>query len=60
MVAEKYLNDCDGVLVAGGFGERGIEGKILAIQYARENKIPFLRYLSWDATLYGRICKKCS
>jgi CTP synthase len=40
--AEKYLNDCDGILVAGGFGERGIEGKILAIQYARENKIPFL------------------
>jgi len=40
--SEKYLNDCDGVLVAGGFGERGIEGKILAIQYARENKVPFL------------------
>jgi len=40
--AQKYLNDCDGILVAGGFGERGIEGKILAIQYARENKIPFL------------------
>ena len=40
--AQKYLNDCDGILVAGGFGERGIEGKILSIQYARENKIPFL------------------
>ena len=40
--ASKYLNDCDGILVPGGFGERGIEGKILAIQYARENKIPFL------------------
>ncbi len=40
--AEKYLNDCDGILVAGGFGERGVEGKILSIQYARENKIPFL------------------
>ena len=39
---EKYLNDCDGILVAGGFGERGIEGKISAIQYAREGKIPFL------------------
>ncbi|MEA3491763.1 MAG: CTP synthase [Campylobacterota bacterium] len=39
---EKYLIDCDGVLVAGGFGERGIEGKIKSIQYARENKIPFL------------------
>lgn len=36
-----YLGDLDGILVAPGFGERGIEGKILAIQYARENKIPF-------------------
>ncbi len=40
--AQKYLNDCDGILVAGGFGGRGVEGKIQAIQYARENKIPFL------------------
>jgi len=40
--AKHYLIDCDGILVAGGFGERGIEGKIDAIQYARENKIPFL------------------
>ncbi len=40
--AAKYLNDCDGILVAGGFGERGIEGKISAIQHAREEKIPFL------------------
>jgi CTP synthase len=40
--AKKYLIDCDAVLVAGGFGERGIEGKIQSIQYARENKIPFL------------------
>jgi len=38
----KYLNDCDGILVAGGFGERGVEGKIKSIQYAREEKIPFL------------------
>lgn len=40
--AAKYLKECDGVLVAGGFGERGVEGKISAIQYARENKVPFL------------------
>ncbi len=40
--AKQYLIDCDGILVAGGFGERGIEGKIEAIKYARENKIPFL------------------
>jgi CTP synthase len=40
--AKPYLNDCNGVLVAGGFGERGVIGKIEAIKYARENKIPFL------------------
>jgi len=40
--AKQYILDCDGVLVAGGFGQRGVEGKIKAIQYARENKIPFL------------------
>ncbi len=40
--AEKYLVDCDGILVPGGFGLRGIEGKIKAIQFAREEKIPFL------------------
>jgi len=40
--AAKFLNDVDGVLVAGGFGERGVEGKIQSIQYAREEKIPFL------------------
>lgn len=40
-IAEE-LKDLDGVLVAPGFGERGIEGKIEAVRYARENKIPFL------------------
>ncbi|HMT34744.1 MAG TPA: CTP synthase [Chitinophagaceae bacterium] len=35
------LSGLDGILVAPGFGNRGIEGKIIAIQYARENKIPF-------------------
>ena len=40
--AEKYLKDLDGVLVAPGFGERGFEGKLETIRYARENKIPFL------------------
>jgi len=39
--AEKWLKDVDGILVPGGFGKRGIEGKIMAIQYARERKIPF-------------------
>ncbi len=36
------LKDYDGILVPGGFGNRGIEGKIEAIKYARENKVPFL------------------
>ena len=40
--AEKYLSSCKGILVAGGFGNRGVEGKIEAIKYAREKKIPFL------------------
>jgi CTP synthase len=35
------LKDLDGILVAPGFGERGIDGKLVAVQYARENKIPF-------------------
>ena len=39
--ANKYLNDVSGLLIPGGFGERGIEGKIQAVQYARENDIPF-------------------
>lgn len=37
----KVMADVDGILVPGGFGNRGIEGKIKAIQYAREHKIPF-------------------
>ena len=50
-IHSEYLNDSnliekvghlDGILVAPGFGERGIEGKIKAVQYARENKVPFL------------------
>ncbi|WP_044894352.1 CTP synthase [Bacillus alveayuensis] len=36
------LKDADGVLVPGGFGDRGVEGKIVAVKYAREQKIPFL------------------
>ena len=44
--AERYercqLKDYDGILIPGGFGKRGIEGKIEAIQFARENKVPFL------------------
>ncbi len=39
--AEAHLNDVSAVLVPGGFGSRGTEGKIKAIQYAREHKLPF-------------------
>ncbi len=38
---KKKISKLDGVLVAPGFGERGIEGKIKAVQFARENKLPF-------------------
>src|SRR6185369_6530477 len=40
--AEKILKGLGGVLVPGGFGERGVEGKIIAAQYARERKLPYL------------------
>ena len=42
MLAESYLDGLDGILVPGGFGARGVEGKVQAIRYARENNIPFL------------------
>ncbi len=38
---ERFLADVDGILVPGGFGYRGIEGKVRAIKFAREKKIPF-------------------
>lgn len=40
--AEEMLSGISGILVPGGFGHRGIEGKIAAIEYARKNKVPFL------------------
>jgi len=40
--AKERLKGLNGLLVPGGFGHRGIEGKVEAIQYARENKVPFL------------------
>ena len=39
--AERHLSQVDAVLVPGGFGDRGTEGKIAAIQWARENRVPF-------------------
>ncbi|MEE8458136.1 MAG: CTP synthase [Acidimicrobiia bacterium] len=42
MLVESYLEDLDGILVPGGFGIRGVEGKIKSVQYAREHDVPFL------------------
>jgi len=39
--AESYLKEVSGLLIPGGFGDRGIEGKIQAVKYARENDLPF-------------------
>lgn len=39
---EQFLSEADGILIPGGFGTRGIEGKVTTIQYAREKGIPFL------------------
>ncbi|MBI1911982.1 MAG: CTP synthase [Deltaproteobacteria bacterium] len=39
--AQFFLKNVDGLLIPGGFGNRGVEGKIAAIKYARENKLPF-------------------
>ncbi len=42
LLADSYLADLDGILVPGGFGYRGVEGKVQASRYARENGVPFL------------------
>jgi CTP synthase len=42
LLAKEALDGCDGVVIPGGFGFRGIEGKIAATSFSRENKIPFL------------------
>ncbi|MCM1165229.1 MAG: CTP synthase [Lachnospiraceae bacterium] len=41
LTADEILSETDGICVPGGFGDRGIEGKIEAVRYARENKIPY-------------------
>ena len=40
--AEEVLSELDGILIPGGFGVRGVDGKVEAIRYARENAVPFL------------------
>ncbi len=42
MNAEEILKSADGILIPGGFGARGVEGKVLACEYARENNVPYL------------------
>jgi CTP synthase len=42
LLASTYLEGLDGIVIPGGFGSRGVEGKIQAIRYAREQKVPFL------------------
>src|SRR5688572_8177559 len=42
LLADSYLSDLDAIVVPGGFGHRGVEGKIEAIRYAREHDVPFL------------------
>ena len=42
LLADTYLDDLDGVVIPGGFGYRGVEGKIQAIRYAREHEVPLL------------------
>ncbi len=41
LTVDEMMKDMDGILVPGGFGDRGVEGKIEATRYARENKVPF-------------------
>jgi CTP synthase len=52
---DEVFGELDGVLVAPGFGERGIEGKITAIEYARKHNLPLFRDLFGDANGSDRI-----
>ena len=46
---EEILGKADAILVPGGFGQRGVEGKIAAAKYAREKGVPYLGPLPWYA-----------
>ena len=52
--------DVDGIIVPGGFGDRGIEGMIQAAQYARENNVPYFRHLPGDADHGDGVCPPCA
>ena len=51
------IDDFDALLIPGGFGERGISGKLDAVKYSIEKQYPTLWYLSWYAVYGGRVCK---
>jgi CTP synthase len=53
---ELYLTGLQGILIPGGFGDRGTEGKIAAAKYARENRHPLLRRLPRHADRRHRVC----
>ena len=57
--ADKELKGLDGILIPGGFGVRGTEGKIETARYARENKIPYFGNLFGNADCNYRICTEC-
>ena len=57
--APAYLEDLDAILVPGGFGRRGTEGKIAAIRYARENKGAVSRHLPRHATGVVEFARCC-
>ena len=57
--AAELLGDVSGILVPGGFGSRGIDGKIYAIEYARTHQDSIPWSLPWYAAFYRRICKRC-
>ena len=57
--ADEMLGDVSGILVPGGFGSRGIEGKIEAIHYARTTQDSVPRSVPWHAACHRGICPQC-
>jgi len=55
---ESELNDCDGILLTPGFGERAVEGMVRAAEYAMEKKIPFLGICFGAQLFYVAFCRK--
>jgi CTP synthase len=55
---EKELEDCDGILLTPGFGERAVEGMIMCAEYAMENKVPFLGICFGAQLFFAAFCRK--